>query len=301
MAAVAAGCLLLVLLSLGVALGAPHATNRARGVAATSFRRWSADLFWLAGYDPFPNLTGASMSEASPEQSGAGTGPTAIRGIQGRGTSLRYAEADNAVFTRSMLEDADLTGGEFSGADFRATNLRSADLKDSTLSGANFQGADLSYASLVSVVAVGADFEGTNLYDARLAGARCDRIALTKADLRGAVLESAELNQADFGGAYVGEATLSGASLEGAHFNGAFLDGAILKNVDLRGAVFGGAILNGADLRGSDLDDADLRGVLGLTAAQICSTKSRKGAQMDDALRNEVYLTCGWGTREWGN
>lgn len=291
MAVTAAGCLLLVLLSLGVALGVPHATNRARGVAAKSFRRWSADIFWLAGYDPFPNLTSASISDGS----GGRSDLKAIKGMQGRGSSLRYAEADDAIFARSVLEDADLTGGDFSGADFRAADLRSADLKYSTLSGANFQDADLSYTNLVGAVAVGAHFDGVNLYDARLADAHCDRIALTKADLRGAVLENAELNQADFEGAYVGGAKLSNASLESAHFSGAFLDGAILANADLRGAVFGGAILNGADLHGSDLDDADLRGALGLTADQVCSTKSRKEMQMDDALRDEVYLTCGAG------
>lgn len=295
MAITAAGCFVLVLLSLGVALGAPHAMNRAPGVGEKSFRRWSADVFWLAGYDPFPNLTGAHISGASTERPGAQNDLRAISGIQGRGASLRYAEADGAVFARSVLEDADLTGGDFSGADFRATNLRSADLKDSTLSGASFQNADLSYASLAGAIAVGTDFGGANLYDARLANARFNRIRLTKADLRGAVLENAELNQADFSGAYVGGATLSGASLEAVHFSGAFLDGAVLANADLRGAIFAGAILNGADLRGSDLDDADLRGALGVTAAQVCSAKSRERIQMDEALREDVYGRCGAG------
>lgn len=295
MVVMAAGCFLLVLLSLGVILGAPHGTSRAPGLGAANYRRWSADVFWLAGYDPFPNLTGARISDGFMGQSRSQDYPRAIKGIQDRAASLRYAEADGALFARSILEDSDLTGGDFSGADFRATNLRSADLKESTLSEADFQGADLSYANLNGAIGEGAEFNGANLYDARLAGARFDRASLEKADLRGAVLENSELNQADFGGTYLGRATLSGASLQSARFGGAFLDGAVLTGADLRGAAFGGAILNGADLRGANLDDANLRGALGVTVAQVCSAKSRKRMEMEDSFRDEVYAECGVG------
>jgi uncharacterized protein YjbI with pentapeptide repeats len=291
----AAGCVLLVLLSLGVILGAPHAKNRAPALSAKNFRRWSADVFWLAGYDPFANLGGARISDALAEWSGSLSDSRAVRGARLRDESLRYADGDRAFFAKSTLQGSDLTGGNFSGADFRAANLTSADLTDSDLSRANFQDSDLTYAELNGAIAVDAEFNGANLYNARLTGARFDRANLGKADLRGAVLENAELNQADFSAAYMGGAKLSGASLQGAHFNGAFLDGAQLRNTDLRGAAFAGAILSDADLSGSNLNHADLRGALSVTAAQICSAKSYTGAQMDDAFREQVSATCGSG------
>ncbi|MFZ0334401.1 MAG: pentapeptide repeat-containing protein [Candidatus Acidiferrales bacterium] len=291
----AVGCFLLVLMSLGVILGAPHAANRAPGLPTGNFRRWSANLFWLAGYDPFPNLSGARISDVPEEWFGAPNDLKPVKGAQLRNASLRYAEGDGAFFARAALQDSDLAGGNFSEADFRAANLTSANLKESDLSRANFQGADLTYAVLDGAIAVEAEFDGANLYSARLVGVRFDRGHLAKADLRGAVLETAELNQADFSGAYMGGAKLSGASLQSAHFSAAFLDGAELRNADLRGAAFAGAILSGADLSGSNLDGADLRGALSVTAAQICAAASRRGAQMDDALLQQVIISCGAG------
>lgn len=293
LAITAGGCFFLVLMSLGVILGAPHARNRASGLRAGDFRRWSADVFWLVGYDPFPNLSSARISDGTSGWSGTANDLKTVRGAQLRDASLRYARGDRTFFARAALQNADLTGGNFSGADFRAANLTSANLKESNLSHADFQGSDLTYAALTGAIAVDAEFDGANLYSARLGHARFDRASLAKADLRSAVLENAELNQADFSGAYLGGTKLSGALLESAHFNRAFLDGADLRNSDLRGATFAGTILSGADLSGSNLDDADLRGALSLTAEQICSAKSRKGTQIDDALGQQLSSVCG--------
>jgi uncharacterized protein YjbI with pentapeptide repeats len=292
MAITAGGCLLLVLLSLGVILGAPHAMNRAAGLKIGNFRRWSADVFWLAGYDPFPNLSGARISDAPAGWSGD---LKLVRGAQLRDASLRYADGDRALFAKAVLQESDLTGGNFSGADFRAANLKSASLKAADLSRANFGGADLAYAELSGATGVDAEFDGANLYNARLAGVYFERVSLVKADLRGAILEGAELDQADFSGAYLGSAKLSGASLQNAHFNAAFLDGAQLRNADLRGATFAGTILSGADLSGANLDGADLRGALSVTPAQICAAKSHNEVLMDDGFRQQVSETCGGG------
>ena len=292
MAITVAGCLLLVLMSLGVILGAPHAMNRAAGLRIGNFRRWSADVFWLAGYDPFPNLSGTRISDAPAGWSGD---LKLVRGAQLRDASLRYADGDRALFAKAALEESDLTGGNFSGADFRAANLTSASLKGADLSRSNFGGADLAYAELSRSTGVDAEFDAANLYDARLAGVYFERVNLAKADLRGATLEGAELDQVDFSGAYMGGTKLSGASLQNAHFNAAFLDGAQLRNADLRGATFAGTILSGADLSGANLDGADLRGALSVTAAQICAAKSHTDMQMDDGFRQQVSEACGDG------
>lgn len=288
----AMGCLLLVLMTLGAILGAPHAISRDTNLPTGDFRRWSAHVFWLVGYDPFPNLSSERISDAPAGWSGASSDLRAVRGAQLRGASLRYAQGERAFFVRAVLQGSDLTGGNFSGADFRSANLTSANLKGACVSRTNFQSADLTFAQLTASVGVNAEFDSANLYNARLADVKLERANLSKADLRGAVLENAELDQADFSGAYMGGAKLPGASLENAHFTSAFLDSADLQNADLRGATFVGTILSGADLRGANLDGADLRGALSVTAKQICSAKSYSGAQMEDALLQQVSATC---------
>lgn len=289
----AGGCLLLVMVSFGVILGAPHELNRAPALSRGDFRRWTADIFQLGGYDPFPNLMDARISDAPRNWAGAKDNLRVVRGAQLRNASLRYAEASRAFFAKAAMENCDLTGANFSGADFQGAILTSANLTGAVLAGGNFEGANLTYALLSRATGTDADFTKANFYSARLARAQLNRADLKKADLRGAILENAELNQADFGGAYMGAAKLPGASLVEARLEAAFLDGADLNDADLRGAILGGAILSGADLSGANLDGTDLRGALEITAKQVCSARSRNGLLMDDALREQVEASCG--------
>lgn len=287
----AAGCVLLVLLSLGVVLGAPLELNRAPTLGGGDFRRWPADVFWIAGYDPFPNFTGARISDAPAGNLGADL--RSVKGAQLQHASLRYAEGSGAFFAKAAMQNSNLFGANLFGADLRSAILNSASLTNSDLAAANCERADFTYAVLSGAIATDADFVGANFYDARLAGARLDGANMSKADLRGAILEGAELNHANFSGAYLGDAKLSRASLVGATLNESFLDGAGLRDADLRGAVFSGAILSGADLSGVNLDGADLRGALEITAKQVCSATSHNGTLMDDSLRDQVDATCG--------
>lgn len=289
----AAGCVLLVLLSLGVILGAPHQLNRAPRLSRGDFRRWPADVFWLAGYDPFPSLAAARISDGPAVRNATENELKMVSGAQLRNASLRYAEGAGAFFAKSEMQDCDLTGGNFSGADFRSAILTLANLTGADLSVGNFEGADFTYAILTGAIGTGADFVNANFYNARLVNVQLNRANLRKADLRGAVLDGAELNQVDFSGAYMGGTKLASASLVGAKLNEAFLDDAELHDADLRGAVFAGAILSGADFSGAKLDGADLRGALEITAKQVCSTASHSGMVMDDSFRQQVDATCG--------
>ncbi len=288
----AAGCILLVVLSLGVILGAPHQLNGAPRLSRGDFRRWPAAVFWLAGYDPFPNLAAARISDG-PVGNSTEDELKAVSGAQLRNASLRYAEASHAFFAKSEMQDCDLTGGNFLGADFRGAILTLANLTDTDLSKGNFEGAGFTYAVLTGAIGTGADFVNANFYNARLINVQLNRASLRKADLRGAVMNGAELNQTDFSGAYMGGAKLVSASLADAKLNGVFLDDAELHDADLRGAVFAGAIVSGADFSGANLDGADLRGALEITAKQVCSTISHSGTLMDDSFREQVDATCG--------
>jgi len=51
--------------------------------------------------------------------------------------------------------------------------------------------------------------------------------------------------------------------------------------------------LRGADLDGANLDGADLRGAFGLTAAQICSSMSRRAVLLEQDLQHAVDGRCG--------
>jgi uncharacterized protein YjbI with pentapeptide repeats len=98
------------------------------------------------------------------------------------------------------------------------------------------QNCDLSSAGLVLANLVGANLNGANLV-----GANLSRANLTGADLRGA--------------------NLAGASLFGANLTGANLTGANLNGTDLRSSYLGNAILDP-----KSLDNAQLVGVVGLSA-----------------------------------
>lgn len=286
-------CLFLLALSVGAILGAPHGGGRATGLSPSDFRRWTADIFWVARYDPFPDLTGARISSAPSEWSGKDEDVRMVKGGQLSYASLRYAQAYRAFFVNARMQSADLRGAYLSQADFRGANLERANLDAAVLDRAALNGADLTYASLDGAVLSDARLDGANMYDAKLMYAQLLRASLERADLRGANLDSAEMNQADFRGAYLGSAELVGAKLEDAQFNAAFLDAADFRGADLRGAIFLGTILSGAEFSGANLDGADLRGALGVTAAQVCSTASRRAIQMDGSLEQQVIALCG--------
>lgn len=291
--ATSAGCLLLLILTLGATLGAPRDLSRAPSLAASDVRRWPAYVFGLVGYDPFPNLAGARISTAPSDSSGESADLKPVHGDHLANASLRYARASGAFFAKSQMEHTDLTGGDFASADFRAANLTSANLTAASLFRADFRGADLRFVTISSAAAGGTVFDNANLYRAVLIGAVMERASFAKADLRSAILSKADLTQADFSSAYLGDADFSGTRLEEARFHGAFADSAKFQNADLRDAVFSEAILNDAKFEGANLDRADLRGALGLTATQICAAKSHAGAQFDDSLARDVEAVCG--------
>ncbi|MFZ0213663.1 MAG: pentapeptide repeat-containing protein [Candidatus Acidiferrales bacterium] len=286
-------CFLLVLLSLGAILGAPHDIGRSPDLKRSDFRRWTADIFWSFGYDPFPNLTEAQVSSAPQGWTGKDEDLKLVKGARLDNASLRYAQAYGAFFANARMRGADLKAAYLVEADFRGANLTNGNLAGANLSRADLRGADLMYASLENAILAGARLDAANFYGAQMTGAQFVRASLRKVDLRGAVLQQAEMNQADLQGAYLGSAKLESAELDGAQLSEAFLDGADLRDASLRGAIFQGAILSGADFHGANLDNADLRGALAVTAAQVCSAASRKSALFDAPLQQQVANLCG--------
>lgn len=304
---------LLLLISSGIILGAPHDFGGAEKSAQGSVKTWAASLLWLAGYSPYARLTELEVSSRPPGWSEQQSDLSKIKGANLNRVNLRYAQAYGAFLVKARLEQADLRNAFLSDADLREASLRGADLRGShlyhaRLGRASLQNADLSGASLDRASLAGADLssarlsraslldatlDGAVLYKADLLGANLQRANLAGTDLRETMLKDANFSQANLRGAYLSSAKLGNARLQGAQLSQAILDNASLRNADLRGALFGGAILRGADLTGSNLRGADLRGALGLTAAQACAAADLGQAQLDDSLVLEVQNLCG--------
>ena len=302
---------LLLLLSAGTIAGAPHERSRAPRYGTANIRRWAPTLFAWLGYDPYADLTEKSLSLRTSANVGDDQIPS-VDGARLNGVKLRYAQAygvflANAHLLRSNLEGAFLSQADLRGADLGESNLRysvmdqarmhGANLDRSNLSGADLRradlrGANLSHSALEDAVLEDARLDGASLYASRLDGATLNRANFEKADLREAFLAGAHMDHADLQGAYLWSAVLSGADLGGAQFGGAILIDADLRGANLGGAQLGSAVLNNTKLNGTSLEGADLRGALGLTASQVCSAKSRRGAVMDDSLREQVEAQC---------
>jgi len=311
---VAAGFgVLLLFLAAGTIKGVPHDKSRAPQFSAASLRRWAPTIFWSLGYDPYADLTEASLSRPPAKWSGSDDQISSVTGAKLSNTKFRYAQAYgvflvNAHLWRSnfqgaFLSDADLRGADLGQATLRYAimdrarlyhaNLDRGSLDDANLNRADFRESNLSYCSIEDAILIDAQFQGATIYGARLNGSSMERANLEKSDLRSAHLDNANLDHADLQQAYLWSAKLPGAILRNAQLNSAIFIDADLQNTDLRGAQLSGTVLNGTNLAGAIIDGTDLRGALGLTPAQVCSTKSRNGAILTDSLGAQVQATCG--------
>jgi uncharacterized protein YjbI with pentapeptide repeats len=312
-AAVAAGLgAVLLFLSVGTIAGVPHDRSRAPQYGAANIRRWAPNALWSIGFDPYADLTEASISTRPANWTGTDDQIVAVSGPRLNGAKFRYAQAYGAFlanahlwradFEGAFLSDADLRGADLGQSSFRfalmdgarmnRANLDGATLNEADLRRADLRDANLSHAWLLRAILVDAQLEGASLYGARLTQATLTRANLGKADLRESYLDGAQLEHADFRGAYLWSARLPGADLRGAQMANAILIDTYLRDADLRWAQFAGTVLDGANLTGANLDGADLRGALGLSAHQVCSTKSHAGTLFDDALEGQVQAQC---------
>lgn len=308
---VAAVAILLCLLSFGTIHGLPH-----DGVPGDpdeiGVRTWAPKMLWLAGYDPYASLPEAQISVRPPGWSGRDEDVQLVRGPRLDEVSLRHAAAAgvflaNARLGEADLRDADLTEADLRAADLHKANLQSAVLDRARLSRANLQGAtlpgasllaadlraaNLSYASLAEAKLGGAVLEGSIIFAATLKGAALFGANLESADLRDSNLENADLNQANLRGAHLWFTKLAGARLREVQLQNALLIEADLRRAILRGANLQGAVLRDALLNEADVQGADLRGVVGLTVAQICSAFGRRDALLDEPLRLQMAQQC---------
>lgn len=305
----------LLFLSVGTIAGVPHGHHRAPQYGPSNIRRWATTAFWYVGFDPYADLTEASISTRPRNWNGSDAQVPLVVGPRLNGLRLRYAQAYGAFFVNAHLWQANLQGAYLSEADMRGADLGQSDLRyalmDHTqMKGANLdravldgadmrrtdlENANLSHAWLLGTILTDADLKGASLYGARLSTATLTRANFEKADFREAYLDQAQMERADLRGAYLWSARLPGADLKGAQLGDAILIDAYLPGADLRWAQFSGTVLSGANLSDANLDGADMRGAGGLDANQVCSAKSHNGTLLDDSLATQVAAQCGGG------
>jgi uncharacterized protein YjbI with pentapeptide repeats len=309
---VAALTVILTLLTFGGILGAPAGFQSPADGSARQ-RTWAADLFRIAGFNPFPNLNEQSISTRPNGWYDGREDFGAVRGAQLNGIRLRHTQMFGVFLVKAHLLQADLRNSFLSEADLRQANLRQAILKSATLDrarlnhanlqkadlrGANLAGADLGDADLAYALLSGtnltdAKLQGVSFYGTDLHGAILMRSAVSKADFREANLAGADFSYADLRGSDLWSGKLAGAIMREAQAGQAVLVDADLRNADLRAADLQGAILRGTDLTGSNLQGADLRGAAGLDASQVCSAVNHRDLKLDDALAAQVTARCG--------
>jgi len=303
----------LAFLSLGTVAGVPHDQGRAPQISAADIRRWAPSIFWSIGYDPYADLTEASISTKPANWTGADDQLGLVKGAHLNKTNFRYAQAYGVFlvnahlwrtdFRGAFLSEADLRGADLGQANLHGAildraqmthaNLDRAELDGANLTRADLRGVNLSYSTLENATLIDARLDGASLYSARLASTTLIRATLEKADFRDSHLEGSNFEHANMQQAYLWSAKLPGARLAFAQLGSAIFIDANLHGADLHGAQLPGTVLTNADLSDTNLDSADLRGALGLSAAQVCSAKSRAGALLDDSLQTQVESLCG--------
>ncbi|HXO43857.1 MAG TPA: pentapeptide repeat-containing protein [Candidatus Cybelea sp.] len=303
----------LLLLSAGTIAGVPHDRTRAPQYGPANIRRWAANVFWWMAFDPYADLTEASISHRPANWSGADDQVAYVDGLRSTNAKFRYAQAYGVFLANSHLWRADFQGAFLSEADLRGadlgqsnmrfavmdhTQMNHTNLDRSNLDGADLRRADLryanlSYCSLADANLEDAQMEGASVYTARLPGATMTRANLEKADFRESYLGGAHMDHADLRSAYLWSAKLPGADLGGAQLETAILIDADLRGANLGGAQLTGTVVNGADLSGTSLEGANLQGALGLSAAQVCSARSRRGVVLDPDMETQVEAQCG--------
>lgn len=311
---IAIGSLAIVLavLTFGIVYGAPSDTGTV-DFGKANMRRWSSGIFWALGYGPYARLNESSVSELPKNWSWRDEDLAEVKGPQLNKLRLRYVQGYQTVWVNAHLWKADLRGSYLSDCDFRGANLREANLRSSEfdhsrlyranlqsadLESANFTRADLretdlSYAQIGNAILVDAQLGHSNLFRADLHSARLEHSNLETADLRDANLNNANLRLANLQNAYLWSAKLMSADLSDAQGARAILIEADLRGANLKQANLRGAILRGTNLTGADISGADMREVSGLSADQVCSTKSHRNLIMDESLSAEVEAQCG--------
>lgn len=166
-----------------------------------------------------------------------------------------WLESGEKNYSYSVLQNLDLSGGNYKGI-----TCHNTDFSGSNLSNSNFEGA-----SLIESVFVKSIINGVNFKKSRLSKTDFSDTVLENSDLQEAGLRLAILARAQFINCNLNNAKLYSSDLSYCTFKNSFLTNTKfyetnLENADLSGNNFMGAFFFRTKLIGADLSNADLTG-----------------------------------------
>ncbi len=166
-----------------------------------------------------------------------------------------WLESGEKNYSYSVLQNLDLSGGNYKGI-----TCHNTDFSGSNLSNSNFEGA-----SLIESVFVKSIINGVNFKKSRLSKTDFSDTVLENSDLQEAGLRLAILARAQFINCNLNNAKLYSSDLSYCTFKNSFLTNTKfyetnLENADLSGNNLMGAVFFRTKLIGADLSNADLTG-----------------------------------------
>jgi uncharacterized protein YjbI with pentapeptide repeats len=261
--------------AISVAVGVPLVFGLASYYAINGVYRGRTDVLTEQIADVRPAMS--SLARAVPAWqalvpallSSAGVDPTA---------QLAESEISTRLTTNPIADTGESSADpKASGARLIGTNLRFASAERAFLALADLSNTDL----------LGADLWSADLRGAKIAGTSFVGALLFSTDLRkarGNITPTAERSDAVRADTLYCQRTLfTAANLRYARLNSADVRGARFDDALLQGANFSRARVARATFYNADLDGADFRGAVGITAAQVLQARHR-GALFGDSL-----------------
>ena len=192
--------------------------------------------------------------------------------------SMQRIFSKKGVFTKSFFKEADLTGADLDMVSMQETDLEKANLNTAKLKKVMFLKADLSKAVFTAAVGnmcifIEAEAAEVNFNGARLIKCMFQKAAVDLADFSGAVLDSTMFYAAKGSAVRFAEADLSRARMGG----GTVLAGADFSGVTMKQGCFRDADLSGADFSGARIEETMLENcdLQGANLLKVVCVKTR--------------------------
>lgn len=165
---------------------------------------------------------------------------------------LEYGEKN---YSYSVLQNLDLSGGNYKGI-----TCHNADFSGSNLSDSNFEGASLIESVFVKSIINGVNFKKSSLPETDFSDTVLENSDLQEAGLRLAILARAQFINCNLNNAKLYSSDLSYCTFKNSFLTNTKFYETNLENADLSGNNFMGAVFFRTKLIGADLSNADLTG-----------------------------------------
>ena len=248
---------------------------------------WSKKMLADAGFDPADRnplrlLTREEVIErhaAGLSLAGKNLSGVDLSDLDLTGVNLRKAMIEKTNFTRSILDNADLSEVIGNEAVFAKASLKNATLRRGILVKANFTKAELYAANLENALLKEAD-----LSEADLSAARLGQTVFEKAILKKATLTEANAKMGYFLDADLSQAVFNHADLTKAVFLRTPMDRASFVKATVRSTIFLTVAGDKVNFAGADMHNARILQDSALPHANFSGVNATRASFMDSDL-----------------